>query len=270
VNAPAVVTTHPAPVAICAGGNASFSVTGTGTGLSYQWQVSTNNGGSYSDMAGATSATLILNNVASTMSGNLYRAVLSSTSCAGVASNGAALTVHALPSITLNLTGPSSLLPGQQAVLTAIPTSSGGTVITNWFLNNNALAVTGNSTTVDIENLGAYHATIQETWADGSVCSAQSAVTSISAAASSKLFIFPNPNEGRFTVSYYNSAGTTSSRTVTVYDSKGSAVYQEKFAITGPYTLLDIDITPAMRGTYMVMVSDAGGKKLAEGKIIVQ
>ena len=269
VNAPATITQHPAPVSVCEGGNASFAVAATGNGLSYQWQVSTNGGGSYSDIAGATSATFNLSAVTASSNGNLYRARVSSQGCAGVNTNGALLTVHALPSITLGVNN-NSLLPGQQATITATPVSSGGTVTTQWFYNNGVLANAGNTYVADIEHLGAYHTTITEAWADGSLCSNTSATVNIGATASTKLFIFPNPNDGRFSVSYYNSAGTSTNRTITVYDSKGATVYQARFAITGPYTLLDIDITPANRGAYLVMVSDAGGKKLAEGKIVVQ
>jgi hypothetical protein len=270
VNALPSISQQPAAVSICEGDNASFTVAATGNGLNYQWQVSSNGGGSYSDIAGATTATLNLNALTGASNGNLYRAKLTTPGCPAVNSNGALLTVHALPSVTLTVTGNNSLLPGQQATITANPVSTGSTVTTQWFYNNSVLANTGNVYVADIEHLGAYHATITETWADGSVCSNTSATVNIDAMASTKLFIFPNPNDGRFSVSYYNSAAASSNRTVTIYDSKGSTVYQQKFTITGPYTILDIDITPAMRGAYMVMVSDAGGNKLAEGKLVVQ
>ena len=58
-------------------------------------------------------------------------------------------------------------------------------------------------------------------------------------------------------------------RTVTVYDSKGANVYNEKFPVTGPYTLLSVDIKPAQSGIYYVVIGDATGKKLAEGKVLV-
>jgi hypothetical protein len=55
-----------------------------------------------------------------------------------------------------------------------------------------------------------------------------------------------------------------------VYDSKGSKVYNAKFSISGSYTLLPIDLRPAQGGMYYVVVGDAAGKKLAEGKVLVQ
>jgi hypothetical protein len=269
VHAPATITLNPQPAAACEGANVSFTAAGTGVGLGYQWQVSTDNGNSYNNIAGANSATLNLNNVTAAMNGYRYRALLQSTQCAPQPSQSALLTVHALPSVSLT-TSIGAILPGQQATLTAVINGSGGNISTNWFYNNGPLNNPGNTLAVDIQQLGQYHLQVQESWADGSVCSAQSAPVEISAAASSRLFIFPSPNDGRFNVSYYNSSGATAARTVTVYDAKGATVYQERFNIAGPYTLLDIDITPAQRGVYLVMISDASGSKIAEGKVTVQ
>jgi hypothetical protein len=122
---------------------------------------------------------------------------------------------------------------------------------------------------VNIENTGSYQVAIQETFSSGLVCTNQSPVVVIDATVSSKLFIFPSPNDGQFSVSYYNTSGSTTSRTVTVFDSKGSKVYQAKFQVTGPYTLLNVDMQSAQRGIYYVVVGDAAGKKLAEGKVVV-
>jgi hypothetical protein len=122
---------------------------------------------------------------------------------------------------------------------------------------------------VNVEKVGNYQTRVQESWPDGSSCSNQSPVVTITAAASTRLFIFPSPNDGRFTVAYYNSNGTASTRTIRVYDGKGSLVYNSTFTIAGAYTLMDVNISPAMKGIYYVVVGDASGKKLAEGKVLV-
>ncbi|HRF23048.1 MAG TPA: T9SS type A sorting domain-containing protein, partial [Chitinophagaceae bacterium] len=92
----------------------------------------------------------------------------------------------------------------------------------------------------------------------------------INAPASSRLFIFPSPNDGRFSVSYYNAGGNNTQRQIMIYDAKGAAVYSRKFSIAGPYTLLNIDLRQANTGIYFVVVGDAQGKKLAEGKVHVR
>ncbi|MFZ1533143.1 MAG: T9SS type A sorting domain-containing protein, partial [Chitinophagaceae bacterium] len=121
----------------------------------------------------------------------------------------------------------------------------------------------------DVTKLGSYQVKIQESWLSGLTCFSESPIVIISATVSSKLFIFPSPNDGQFTVSYYNNGGAGTTRTVTVYDSKGARVHNAKFPVVGPYTLLSIDLRPAQRGIYYVVVGDATGKKLAEGKVMV-
>jgi hypothetical protein len=92
---------------------------------------------------------------------------------------------------------------------------------------------------------------------------------SITTSASERLFIFPSPNNGQFTVSYFNSAGTNTQRSVTVYDARGGKKYNGRFTIAGPYQLLNINLRPAAAGVYIVVIGDASGKKLIEGKVMV-
>jgi hypothetical protein len=182
----------------------------------------------------------------------------------------AILTVRQLPGVGLSASPLTSLLPGQTTTLTATPSASTGGVLTSsWWKNGTAFTNTGNTYIANVETTGSYQVRIQETFSSGLTCSNQSAIVVIDAAASSKLFIFPSPNDGSFTVSYYNSAGTSTSRTITVFDAKGAKVYNARFPVTGPYTLLPVDIKPAQSGIYFVIVSDAAGKKLAEGKVLV-
>jgi hypothetical protein len=140
---------------------------------------------------------------------------------------------------------------------------------TTWYRDGAAFANAGNTFVADVSSLGSYQVKIQESWLGGLVCFNESPIVVISAGASSKLFIFPSPNDGQFTVSYFNNLGAGTSRMITVFDSKGAKVYGAKFAISGPYTLLPIDLRPAQRGIYYVIVGDALGTKLAEGKVMV-
>jgi hypothetical protein len=374
------ISAHPAPQAICAGSNTSFSVTAAAA-TSYQWQVSTNGGGSFSDVAnggvysGATSSTLTLTNVPAGFANYQYRAIAIS-GCGTATSNAATLTVNAvaittnptdrgvcsgsavtfnvastatqtqtyqwefsadgitwtplvdasLPngtvvsgsnSTTLNLTNTAtamnglrfrarvsipgcaapavsgsamlnvvelptvglsasatSLLPGQQATLTATPSSQapGGTITTQWLYNGQPITVIGNSLTATVEEVGTYQVLISQSFTSpvALTCSNQSQIVTLTATASSRLFIFPTPNDGQFTVSYFNNGGAATSRRIVIYDSKGSQVYDRKFDIVGPYTLIDIDLRRVGTGIYYVVVGDAKGAKLAEGKVHVR
>jgi hypothetical protein len=102
---PPTSTTDPANTTVCAGTNANFTVAGTGSGLSYQWQVNSGsgwsniiNGASYT---GATAATLNVIAPPAGFNGNQYRCVVNG-GCVpiSVTSNPATLTVNAVAIIT--------------------------------------------------------------------------------------------------------------------------------------------------------------------------
>ena len=77
------------------GDNASFTVTASGTApYTYQWQV--NSGAGFTNVSGATSATLTLTNPTVSLSGSEYRCVVTN-SCGSVTSNAATLHVQKAP-----------------------------------------------------------------------------------------------------------------------------------------------------------------------------
>ena len=88
VNQVVTITSQPVSQIMCSGNTVIFSVTATGTGLTYQWQRDGVN------VPGATSNTLTLNNITTSNAGN-YTAVVSGTSpCSSVISSTAVLTVN--------------------------------------------------------------------------------------------------------------------------------------------------------------------------------
>jgi len=263
----------------CSGAN--INLTGTvSDATNYQWQVNPGsgfiniangtlpNGASYS---GVNTSTLTIGNVQANMSNYQYRLQVSNSICnTPVNSNEVAIQVRQLPSVTLAASPLTLLMPGQTTMLTAIPSGpTGGVLSVNWLFNGNAITNAGNTRPVNVEQIGSYRVTIHETWPSSLVCSNQSQEVIITTEASTRLFIFPSPNNGRFTVSYYNSNGSNTQRTVTVFDSKGAKVYHSKFTVSGSYTLLPITIRPAQTGIYYVVVGDASGNRLADGKVLV-
>ncbi len=107
------VTSQPANVTACAGASATFTVGGTGQGITYQWQVSTNGGATYTNIAagapytGVNTPTLVVNPVTVAMNSWRYRCVISGTCPPAANSTGAILTVNALPVVTINATTPT-------------------------------------------------------------------------------------------------------------------------------------------------------------------
>jgi subtilisin-like proprotein convertase family protein len=121
---PPVVTSHPASVVRCSTpGNAVFTMTNSNFG-SYQWQISTNGGVNWSNIAGANTATYTIVNPTSALNGNLYRAIVSAT-CGEDTTDAAILYVS--PTLThsaTSVTPPAICAPGAAAVT---GTAGGGT-----------------------------------------------------------------------------------------------------------------------------------------------
>jgi hypothetical protein len=73
---------------------AAFTVAAASTAtLSYQWQLSTDGGTTFSNISGANSATLSLSGLTTGDSGKQYRCVVSATGVSSVTTNSATLTV---------------------------------------------------------------------------------------------------------------------------------------------------------------------------------
>jgi probable HAF family extracellular repeat protein len=125
------ITKQPANVGITAGKNASFSVTATGTPtLTYDWQISTNGGNTWSDLAnsapysGVATSTLLVTNATLGMDLNEFRCVLNNPSNVAVPSNAALLTVGLPPTIA---TGPLTQAVNQNTSPTLSVAVSGNT-----------------------------------------------------------------------------------------------------------------------------------------------
>ncbi len=94
---------------ICNGGNGSITVGTTGTGLTYQWQVSANGGTSYINVtnaapySGATTNTLVISGATPSMNGYIYKVVINGTcTSSNLTSTPATLTMNTPAVITSN------------------------------------------------------------------------------------------------------------------------------------------------------------------------
>jgi hypothetical protein len=268
-------TGQPKDSAVCETGNAAFTISATSTQtIIYQWQVSTDGGTNWTNLSnggvysGVNTANLSLTGVTAAMNNYRYRVLLTNATCnTPVPSNASRLTVNPRPTVTLSASPYLRLFPGLTTTLTAtiLPSASGFNI--SWTRNGATITgVTGTTYNADVTRLGAYQVAIVNAITG---CNNLSNILNIADSVSSKLFIYPSPNDGRFTVSYYNGGGASIQRTIVVFDSKGRKVHEEKFNITGPYTLLSIDVRPAQTGIYYVSVLDLNGKRIAEGKVMV-
>jgi hypothetical protein len=82
-----------------------------------------------------------------------------------------------------------------------------------------------------------------------------------------RLFIFPSPNQGLFKVSYYSAVAT--SYNLQVFDVKGAIVYSRSLPATAGYPLLDVDLRAAQAGIYIVRLVNTSNKVIASGKVVI-
>jgi hypothetical protein len=126
VNSAPAITTQPVNRAVCQGGSVTFTAVATGVPTpTVQWQLSTNGGGTFVDIPGATTTSLTVSNVTASMNGYQYRVVFTNT-CGTTPTNAATLTVNqcaisfADPQIC---TGPGNVVTGIFSVTNNGPAS---------------------------------------------------------------------------------------------------------------------------------------------------
>jgi hypothetical protein len=259
-----VISQQPAPnPEFCIGSTGIISVTAAPLGgpnnLTYQWQVW--NGTAFVNIAGATQPSLSIPNISAAMAGNTYRVIVMGL-CTNVTSAQSTIRVKPVPAITLSTSMSPSLTPGQLLTITASVSPTGGTIA--WYKDGVLIpgAVTLSLNNLTVDDVGVYHAVY--TALNG--CSATSGDVVVTKASSANVFIYPNPNDGRFQVRVYNQNEPV---TVTVYDSRGSMVYQRTTTTSVPYTRIDVELSHAASGQYVVDVRGAGGSKLGAKQIVI-
>ncbi len=285
---PAGGTLTVANATVCANASVSLPLVGTptgGPGFTHQWQVSTNGGTSYSNIAnnaiysGATTSTLTITNPAVAFTGYRYRDSVNTVGgCGSVLSSAGTLTVNNAPSVNISVAPITKLFPGLTTTLTAAVSGAAAPITYQWV--RNGVNVTGaNSITrvVGIDALGVYSVT----GADANGCAFASAgnvlpnIASLSITDSvntDRLFIYPSPNNGNFQVRYYTdiSNGNGIPGAVNVYDEKGSLVFSQVYKVGAGYQPMNVSVSPAHgRGIYRVDLLDTKGNRIKTGTVLI-
>ncbi|MGB3005699.1 MAG: T9SS type A sorting domain-containing protein, partial [Chitinophagaceae bacterium] len=227
--------------------------------VSYQWQ--SWNGSVWSNITGATGATLTLNSVTSSMGSNSYR-VLVNGLCTVVTSNQATLYVNPLPTVSISASPLASLLPGQNTSITAVTSPSGGSFV--WYKNN--LVVPGTGAVLgplSVDDIGTY----KTVYTDPNGCINTSANLVISGQVSDNMWVYPNPNTGQFNVRYYNQTGETA--TLKVFDYLGHEVFKQILPQGIAYSNTVVNIPKLAAEVYIVKVVTSNGRELAAERIVV-
>ena len=172
------------------------------------------------------------------------------------------------PTATLSVAPFRSIHPGLLTTISATVTPS-GTYKYTWY-RNTQLVPTEATAIVDSIGYrlwsGEYKMTV-ENLSPLLSCASTTADLIVGDSASAKFFIYPNPNNGQFRVTYYSPTNTRYK--VVVMDMKGAVLYRQLHDVTNRYQLIDIKLLGASRGMYIVQIQDLGGVKLATGKLVI-
>jgi hypothetical protein len=252
VNPLPVVQASSSATSVCTGTSATLTAAGAD---SYLWSTT------------ATTAAVTVTPVETTT----YTVTGSNTATG--CKNTASVTVTATPKPSLTLTARpyTRLLPGLTTTITANANSaSTNNFIYTWSYTGGGAAqnFTGNTHPVNLSNSGTYTVTVAD--ASNLVCISSPASITITDSASSKLFIYPSPNNGQFNVAYYNAGGAATKQTVTIISSKGEKVYSKETAVNQTYQIIAVDLRRHGAGVYYVILSDANGKKIKTGEVLVR
>ncbi len=130
------INTQPSNQTVCSGSSASFSVSATGSALTYQWRKGLSNLSNGSGISGATTATLTITGVAGGNAGS-YDVVVTGDTSPAATSTAATLTVTTAPSISASPTNPTVCV-GSSASFSV--TASGGGLTYQWRRNGSNLS----------------------------------------------------------------------------------------------------------------------------------
>ncbi len=265
VNTFPVITAQPTSVTICEGASAAFSVTATtGVGsLSYQWQLSTNGGTTWTNIAGATTTSFSQTNVPATQNGYRFRLAVTA-GCGTTNSNAAILTVNTFPIVAFGDIVANICKSDAAITLSASPT--GGV----W----SGLGVTGSTFSPLAAGVGVR--TVTYTVTNAGCVTAQPRVINVLECAERHLrlpdyqavFVYPNPNTGLFSIrlntDLYTRLGAR------VFGTDGRMYLSQVFTGVGYGSIIPIDISKLASGTYQVFLyNDEGGFDKKAVSIIV-
>jgi uncharacterized protein (DUF736 family) len=262
VNSSVTIVTQPANQAGCAPVPANFSITATGTSLSFQWEVSTNSGTSWTAVAGATGTSLSIPTLTPALNGSQYRVIVTGVPCGTLTSNAATLSVGQLPAVTI-AASTTAVSANQTATLTATPNPA-GTYTYQWFKDNVPVTgVTSNTLVVGIDKIGVYKAIANSS----NGCNNVSNEITISESPSQRLFVYPNPNYGLFHVRFYTDPTLQLARTINVYDPRGAKIFTRVYTVLSPYDRMEVNLGGVPGGVYYLELLDASGKRVASAGI---
>lgn len=250
VATPPTITTQPTSRTVCAGVNTTFTVVATGVPAPtiYQWQVSTNGGGTWTNLTtgGSYTPSFTITGVTTTMNANQYRVIVTNSCGQSVTSSAAVLTVNPLPVVT------ATAISGRICISDGPIALSGSPVGGSW----SGIGVSGFDFVPASTAVGTY--TLTYTFTNSFGCTATSSIIAkvedcqerLRLLRDNAVILYPNPNNGNFSIRInsvlYNYLG------MNVYSTSGQLLKQQTFTGLSYGRVIPIDLTFLPSGTYMV------------------
>ena len=178
------------------------------------------------------------------------------------------VTINTIPTISIAAAPFTALTPLLRTNLTATvnPTAVGNVV--EWFKDNGPLPIaTGLTlTNINVDQLGSYRARV--TTAQG--CTATSNTIEIRDSATGQLFVYQNPNNGKFQIRYYLPENSISVvRKVAIFDSKGALVYNQRLSVQTRWGSVNINILGVAQGSYFIKILDVNDQPVVGARVQV-
>ncbi len=262
ISVPVSITTQPASISLCQYANHTLTVGITGTVSNYQWQLSTDNGVTYTNLVGATTASFPLTSIMLGQNGYRYRCLVTG-SCGPVTSNAATITVNALPDFTIN-NNPAILCISDPAF--ALSASVSGGVWTG-------TGVTGSTFTPSVAGLGVQ--TISYAVTTNGCTTTKTSIVQVNECnerhlllnAFTAVYVYPNPNNGRFNIrlntDLYSRLG------VKIYASDGKLVSTQEFSGLGYGSIVPVNMDKMPSGVYHLMLYNTENGFIRKGTSII-
>lgn len=260
ISVPVSITAQPANATLCNGDNHTLTVGTTGTVASYQWQLSTNGGSTWTNIAGATSASFALT-AATGQNGYQFRVIVTG-SCGPVNSNAAIFTVRDKPDFTFNT--PNIVCRSDNAFnLSAsvaggtwsgtgvqagqfVPSAAGTGVRTITYTLTVAGCTTVKTIPISVNECGERHLLLD---------------------AFSAVFVYPNPNNGRFNIRLNTDLYTRLG--LKVFAADGKLVKAQEFTGVGYGSVIPVDMAQMPSGTYQLYIYNDEGEFIKKAVSIV-
>lgn len=264
ISVPVTITTQPASTAICEGSDVGFTIAVTGTASGYQWQISTDGGTTYTNIAGATTTSYNIPAAPRGQNNYRYRCVVTGA-CGPVTSNAAILTVNPLPVFSLANQVPAVICVSDPPITLNGPVSGGiwsGTGVQGGSFDPSAAGTGAATVTYTVTAAGCV--TARSTQILVNECAERHLTLSSYPA----VIVYPNPNKGVFNIRINTDLYTQIG--VKIFNSQGQVIKTQSFNGVTYGTVLPMDIANVPGGTYHLYIySNENGAFSSKGVSIM-